>query len=89
MGRPSMTVIRVSQQEVDRLKVLMELGDGLLGIDAAATLLGVGRRQFFRLRNAFQDQGAEGLVSRERGRPSNRAHGVTLRQTAIGPGAVC
>jgi hypothetical protein len=54
-----MTVIRVSQQELDRIKVLMELGDGSLGIDAAAILLGVGRRQLFRLRNVFQDQGAE------------------------------
>ena len=84
MGRPSMTVIRVSQQELDRLKVLVELGDGRLGIDAAATLLGVGRRQLFRLRNAFQGQGAEGLVSCKRGRPSNRAHGAALRSTAIG-----
>ena len=84
MGRPSMTVIRVSQQELERLRVLVELGDGRLGIDAAATLLGVGRRQLFRLRTAFQDQGAEGLVSRKRGRPSNRAHGTALRATAIG-----
>jgi len=79
-----MTVIRVSRQELERLKVLVKLGDGRLDIDAAATLLGVGRRQLFRLRNAFQSQGAKGLVSRKRGRPSNRSHGATLRQTAIG-----
>lgn len=79
-----MTVIRVSQQELDRFRVLVELGDGRLGTDAAATLLGVGRRQLFRLRKTFQDQGAQGLVSRKRGRPSNRAHGATLRQTAVG-----
>jgi len=53
MERPSMTVIRVSQQELDRLKVLLEPGDGRLGIDAAATLLGAGRRLLFRLQNAF------------------------------------
>ena len=44
MGRPSMTVIRVSQQELDRLKVLVELGDGRLGIDAAATVTGADSR---------------------------------------------
>jgi len=49
-----MTVIRVSQQELERFKILVELGEGRLGIDAAATLLGVGRRQLFRLRNALQ-----------------------------------
>ncbi len=37
-----MTAIRVRQQELERLKVLVELGDGRRGIDAAATLLGVG-----------------------------------------------
>ena len=36
-----MTVVRVSQQELDRLKFLMELGDGHLGIDAATALQGL------------------------------------------------
>ncbi len=77
-------MVQVSQRELERFKILVELGEGRLGIDAAATLLGVERRQLFRLRNALQGQGAAGLVSRKRGRPSNRAHGAPLRSTAIG-----
>ena len=79
-----MTVVQVSVRELQRVKVLVELGDGRLGLDEAATLLGIGRRQLLRLRSAFQAQGPVGLVSRKRGRPGNRAHGATLRRTAIG-----
>ena len=79
-----MTVVQVSVRELQRVKVLMELGDGRLGLDEAATLLGVGRRQLLRLRSAFQAQGPVGLVSRKRGRPSNRSHGAVLRRTAVG-----
>ncbi len=78
-----MTVIRVSQQELERLNNLVNLGDGHPGIDAAATLLGIGRRQLFRFRNSVQNQGAENLLSRKRGRPSNRSYSATLHQTAI------
>ena len=59
----------------------MELGDGRLGLGEAATLLGVDRRQPLRLRSAFQAQSRVGLVSRKRGRPSNRSHGAVLRRT--------
>jgi hypothetical protein len=41
----------------------------------AAGLIGVGERQVFRLLKAYQTRGAEGLVSRRRGRPSNRLSG--------------
>jgi len=34
-----MTVIRVSQQELERLEKMVELGDGRLGLGAAATVL--------------------------------------------------
>ena len=50
---------------------------------AAGTLMGVGRRQVFRLRRAFAADGASGLVSRERGRPSNRRRGATFRSTVL------
>jgi len=57
-----MTVVRVSVRELQRVKVLVELGEGRLGLDEAATLLNVGQRQLLRLRSAFQAQGPVGLV---------------------------
>jgi hypothetical protein len=45
--------------------------------------MGLGRRQVFRLRRAFAADGASGLISGKRGRPSNRQHGETFRRTVL------
>jgi hypothetical protein len=53
-------------------------------MEAAGTLTGLGRRQVFRLRRAFQAGGPAALASRKRGRPSNRRHGESFRRTVVG-----
>lgn len=78
-----MTVIQMSQRELGRLRVVVDLVDGRLTLDAAAELVGVGRRQVFRLRRAFEAAGAAGLISKKRGRPSNRKHGDIFRRTVL------
>ena len=78
-----MTVIQMSHRELSRLRVVVDLTDGRLTVDAAAKLMGVGRRQVFRLRRAFETIGASGLISKKRGRPSNRKHGETFRRTVL------
>jgi len=40
----------------------------------AAELVGVSRRQMTRLVRAFRDNGAAGLISKKRGKPSNRRY---------------
>ena len=42
-----MTVIQVSQGELSRLRVMIDLSDGRLTVGAAGELMGVGRRQVF------------------------------------------
>jgi Winged helix-turn helix len=49
----------------------------------AATLMGLGRRQVFRLAKAYSQQGPEALVSRRRGPPSNHCYPSALRTAAI------
>ena len=78
-----MTVIQMSGQELTRLRIMIDLADGRLTVEAAAALMGLGRRQVFRLRRAFAADGASGLISRKRGRPSNRQHGETFRRTVL------
>jgi hypothetical protein len=78
-----MTVIQMSDRELTRLRVMIDLGDGRLTIEAAAILMGMGRRQVFRLRRAFEAHGAAGLTSRKRGCPSNRRSGETFRRTVL------
>ena len=79
-----MTVIAMSRTEIDRMSVLHDLADGRIRIAEASTLMGLGRRQVFRLAKAYSQQGPEALVSRRRGRPSNRCYPADLREAAIG-----
>jgi hypothetical protein len=76
-----MTVIQMSGQELTRLRIMIDLADGLVG--GAAALMGLGQRQVFRLRCAFAADGAPALFYRKRGRPSNRQHGETFRRTVL------
>jgi hypothetical protein len=58
-----MTVIQMSDRELSRLRVMIDLGDGRLTLDAAGTLMGIGRRQVFRLCRAFEASGAPAVVA--------------------------
>jgi hypothetical protein len=78
-----MTVIQMSGQELTRLRIVIDLADGRLTVAAAAALMGLGRRQVFRLRRGFAADGAAALSSRKRGRPSNRRHSETFRGTVL------
>jgi hypothetical protein len=78
-----MTVITMSRKELSRLQVLIGLADGRTRVDDAATLMGMGRRQVYRLLDAFRTHGPDALVSKRRGKPSNRAHGAIFRQTCL------
>ncbi|ESQ79173.1 hypothetical protein AEYBE204_09190 [Asticcacaulis sp. YBE204] len=62
----------MSDKELARFEVLRDLTSGRLTVSTAAELLGLERRQVQRLAKAYQDQGATALVSKKRGRPSNR-----------------
>jgi hypothetical protein len=58
-----MTVITMSCTELTRLRVLIDIADGRLSVADATGLIGVGRRQVYRLLNAFRTRGADGLIS--------------------------
>src|ERR1700723_1505714 len=78
-----MTVMQMSERELTRLRVLIDLSDRRLTVEAAGGLMGVGRRQVYRLRHAFAADGPVALVSRKRGRPSNHRRGETFRRTVL------
>src|ERR1700747_2836871 len=78
-----MTVITMSRKELTRLRVLIDVADGRLSVADATGLIGVGRRQVYRLMDAFRAHGADGLISRKRGRSSNRALGAVFRETVL------
>ena len=56
---------------------------GELPVAGAASLLGLSPRQVFRLLARFRAEGAPGLASRRRGRPSNRRLPASVREAAL------
>jgi hypothetical protein len=63
--------------------VLRDLSQKRLTTEAAAKLLGLERRKVFRLLNAYRAEDAMGLISKRRGRRSNRRKPDALRQAAM------
>lgn len=78
-----MAVLTMSERELDRLEVLRDVDQRRLGAGSAAALIGTTERHVWRLLRAYRDQGAAGLVSRRRGRPSNRRTPEVMRDGAM------
>ncbi|WP_176592847.1 ISNCY family transposase [Sphingobium sp. EM0848] len=74
-----MPVVAMSDGELLRFDTLSRVERGELRVEDAALLLGLQRRQIFRLLERLRTDGASGLVSRKRGRPSNRRHSEAFR----------
>ena len=73
----------MSDGELSRLEVLRDMDQRRLTTEAAAQLLGLERRQVFRLLKAYRTEGATGLISKRRGRRSNRRKPEALRDEAL------
>ncbi len=78
-----MTVLSVSDGELRRLEVLRDVDRGGLPVRAAAQLLGRSERQVWRLLKAFRGDGVAGLISKKRGRPSNRRTAASVRAAVL------
>jgi hypothetical protein len=77
------TVVSMSQQEFGRLEVLLRVQSGRLRAADACTLIGVKRRQVFRLLHGLKHDGATSLLSKRRGKPSNNRLPPEMRTLAL------
>jgi len=76
-------VLSMSDGELRRLEVLRDVDRGGLPVGAAAQLLERSERQVWRLLKAFRAEGAPGLISKKRGRPSNRKTSEAIRSAVL------
>jgi Winged helix-turn helix len=76
-------VLSMSKQEFSRLDVLLRVQSGRLRVRDACVLIGLQRRQVFRLLRGLKQDGATSLLSKRRGRPSNRRLPAELRTLAL------
>lgn len=77
------TLLTMSKREITRLEVMQRLKDKSLTQKEAAHILGISTRQIKRLFSAYKAQGAQGLVSKRRGKPSNNRLDAGLVQRAL------
>jgi transposase len=61
----------MSDKEITRLEIMQKIKDHRLSQKEAAVQMGISIRQVKRLWKAFRGQGAAGLISHKRGKPSN------------------
>jgi transposase len=66
-----MDLITMSKAELSRLEVMENLQEKRMGQRTAAEMLGVSVRQVKRLLRAYRQEGAAGMVSKQRGKPSH------------------
>jgi len=80
----SARTLTMSAKELDRFEVVGRVVERRLTQRQAAEQLGLGLRQVERLCRALRQHGAAGLVSRKRGRPSNRKRPAAVCEQALG-----
>jgi hypothetical protein len=73
----------MSDKELSRVEILRDLTAGRLTVSAASELMGLERRQVLRLSKAYQEQGATALISKKRGRASNRQMPADIKVQAL------
>jgi hypothetical protein len=76
-------VLSTSKQEFSRLDALLWVQSGGLRISDACVLIGLQRRQLFRLLCGLKQDGPASLLSKCRGRPSNHRLSAEVRNLAL------
>jgi transposase len=66
-----MDLLTMSKKEINRLEVIQRVDGKRMKQKAAAEQLGISERQVKRLLRKYRQDGANGLVSKRRGKPSN------------------
>lgn len=82
-GCAVMTVLAMSHGELSRYDTLLRVERRELRVADAAVLLGLTRRQISRLLIRLRANGADGLISRKRGSPSNRRFSDEFRERVL------
>src|SRR6266404_9215412 len=73
----------MSKLEFSRLEVLLRVQSGRLRVSDACVLIGLQRRQVFRLLRGLQQDGATSLLSKHRGKPRNHRLPAEVRTLVL------
>jgi hypothetical protein len=76
-------VLSMSKQQLSRLDMLLRVQSGGLRVSDACVLIGLQRRQLFRLLRGLKQDGLTSLLSRCRGTPNNHRLPAEVRTLAL------
>ena len=76
-------LLTMSTKEINRLEVMKQLQEKRKTQKVAAKILGLSERQVKRLWKRYREKGAEGLISRRRGKPSNHRMSEETTQATV------
>ena len=76
-------LLQMSTKELSRLEIMQRLAEKRMSQREAAQVLGVSVRHVKRLLRAYSEHGAQGLISKRRGRPSNNRLADGTRQKVL------
>lgn len=76
-------MLEMTTKDVLRAQVMAQVMEGKLDQAGAATRLGISVRQVKRLKRRMLDEGVQGLLSKKRGRASNRRTPEEVRSRAV------
>jgi hypothetical protein len=76
-------VLTMSQEELDRVKLIVQIQERRLTVRAGAAMLSISERQLYRVLKRFHDDGEPGLIHRLRGKSSNRGYPKEMQKTVL------
>jgi transposase len=76
-------LVTLSYKELHRLEAVRKIRERRLSVTQAVEVLHLSRSQVHRLLQAYDRDGADGLASKKRGRPSNRRHADDFRNLVL------
>ena len=76
-------LLRMSKKELTRLEIIQRLEEKLLKQREAGEMLGISTRQIRRLLSNYKREGAAGIISKRRGRPSNNHLDPQIKKKVI------
>ena len=73
----------MSDKEITRLQVMTQLGEKRITQKIAGAQLGISTRQVKRIWRKYQEQGADGLINKSRGKPSHNRLAAEVKQRVL------
>jgi transposase len=73
----------MNQKELNRVDVIRDVCEKRLTQENASNTLNLTRRQIQRLVNKYRENGASGLASLQRGKPSNRSFSLEFKRNTL------